>query len=80
MTDKDPRGTPTIPITHPGFLLSCGFGAVGMLLIIAGLVFGGQVIFVVGTFLGMLSLISALAWRADLVTTWKRDHPNRRRR
>jgi hypothetical protein len=75
---KDPRGTPTVPITHPGFLFSCGFGALGLLLIIVGLVIGGQVIFVVGTFLGALSLISALAWRADLVSAWKRDHSTRR--
>ncbi len=80
MTAKDPRGTPTIPLTHPGFLLSCGFGALGLALIIVGLLIGGQVIFVVGTFLGALSLIAALAWRADLVSTWKRDHPNRQRR
>jgi hypothetical protein len=74
VTANDPRGTPTIPKTHPGFLLSCGFGALGLLLIISGLIIGGQVIFVVGTFLGFLSLISALAWRADLVSAWKRDH------
>jgi hypothetical protein len=67
-------------VTHPGFLLSCGFGALGLLLIVIGLIIGGQVIFVVGTFLGGLSLIAALAWRADLVSSWKRDHPNRPRR
>jgi hypothetical protein len=71
---KDPRGTPTVPITHPGFLLSCAFGALGTLLIVAGLIVGGEVIFVVGTFLGALSLIAALAWRADLISAWKRDH------
>ena len=74
MTGKDPRGTPTIPMTHPGFLLSCAFGALGLLLIITGLIIGGQDIFVVGTFLGALSLLAALAWRADLVSAWKRDH------
>jgi len=72
---RDPRGTPTVPLTHPGFLLSCAFGALGLLVIVAGLIIGvGQIVFVIGTFLGFLSLISALAWRADLVNAWKRDH------
>jgi hypothetical protein len=61
-------------MSHPGFLLSCAFGALGLLLILIGLVIGGQVIFVVGTFLGALSLIAAMAWRADLISAWKRDH------
>jgi hypothetical protein len=64
-------------MTHPGFLLSCAFGALGLLLIIIGLIIGGQVIFVVGTFLGALSLLAALAWRADLVSAWKKDHTRR---
>ncbi len=71
---KDPRGTPTVPMTHPGFLLSCAFGAIGLLIIIVGLIAGaGQIVFVIGTFVGFLSLIAALAWRADLVSAWKRD-------
>jgi hypothetical protein len=74
VTVKDPRGTPTVAISHPGFVLSCAFGALGLLLILIGLVIGGQVIFVVGTFLGALSLIAAMAWRADLISAWKRDH------
>jgi hypothetical protein len=61
-------------MSHPGFLLSCAFGALGMLMILIGLVIGGQVIFEVGTFLGALSLIAAMAWRADLISAWKRDH------
>jgi hypothetical protein len=77
MSANDPRGTPTVPMSHPGFLLSCGFGALGLLLIVVGLIIGGQVIFVVGTFLGALSLIAALAWRADLISAWKRDHVGR---
>lgn len=75
MTDKDPRGTPTIPITHPGFLLSCAFGALGLLVLVVGLVIASQALDVAGTFLGALSLLAALAWRADLVSAWKRDHP-----
>lgn len=74
MAAKDPRGTPTIPVTHPGFLLSCGFGAIGLLLIITGLIIGGTVIFEVGVLFGSLSLIAALAWRSDLITSWKKQH------
>lgn len=75
---RDPRSTPTIPITHPGFLLSCGFGALGLLVIVVGLLAGAtNVVFEIGMLLGSLSLLSALAWRADLVSSWKRDH-NRR--
>jgi hypothetical protein len=77
VTEKDARGTPTIPVSHPGFLLSCGFGALGLLLILVGLVIGGEIIFVIGTFLGALSMFAALAWRADLVAAWKRDKPIR---
>jgi hypothetical protein len=74
---NDPRGTPTLPRTHPAFIASCGLGALGLVLIIAGLLLGGEVIFVVGAFAGFVSLIAALAWRADLVSTWRRDHPRR---
>ena len=78
---REGRGTPTIPITHPGFLLSCGFGALGLLVIVVGLIVGvGQIVFVIGTFLGFLSLLAALAWRADLVNSWKQSHPARRPR
>jgi hypothetical protein len=72
---RDARGTPTIPMTHPGFLLSCAFGALGLLFLVVGLIIASQVLDVTGTFLGALSLFAALAWRSDLVTAWKRDHP-----
>ena len=71
----DPRGTPTIPRTHPAFLVSIGLGALGVLMILSGIVIGGQLIFELGAAVGALSLMAALAWRADLVTTWRRDHP-----
>jgi len=75
---RDARGTPTIPVTHPGFILSCAFGALGLIVIVVGLIVGaGQIVFVICTFLGFLSLLAALAWRADLVSSWKRDHPPR---
>jgi hypothetical protein len=72
---SDPRGTPTVPSSHPAFWISCALGALGLLLIIIGLIVGGQVIFEIGAAAGAISLIAALAWRSDLVTTWRRDHP-----
>jgi hypothetical protein len=71
----DPRSNPTVARSHPGFLISFALGALGVLMILTGLIVGGQVIFEVGAALGGLSLLAALAWRADLVSTWRRDHP-----
>jgi hypothetical protein len=70
-----PRNTPTDPRSHPAFLISVALGLVGVLMILTGIVIGGQVIFEVGAGLGAASLIAALAWRADLVSSWRRDHP-----
>jgi hypothetical protein len=64
-----------VPFSHPAFLVSCALGALGVLLIAAGLVIGGTAIFDVGVFAGFASLIAALAWRADLVSSWRRSHP-----
>jgi hypothetical protein len=71
----DPRSNPTDPRRHPAFVLSVALGVAGVVMILAGIVVGGQVIFVVGAGLGAASLIAALAWRADLVSAWRRDHP-----
>jgi hypothetical protein len=71
----DPRSTPTNPGSHPAFKISCALGAIGVLLILVGLIVGGSVIFDIGVFFGFASLIAALAWRADLVSAWRRDHP-----
>jgi hypothetical protein len=75
---RDPRGTPTIPVSHPAFWLSCILGALGALLILIGLVVGGAGVFDAGVIAGFASLIAALAWRADLVAAWRRDHPRPR--
>lgn len=71
----DPRSTPTNPRSHPAFLISLALGALGVVMILMGVLIGGQVIFEVGAGLGAASLIAAMAWRADLVTAWRRDHP-----
>jgi hypothetical protein len=46
-----------------------------VLLILIGIVVREDVIFVIGAGAGAVSLISALVWRSDLVSTWRRDHP-----
>ncbi len=72
---SDPRSTPTNPSSHPGFLLSVALGAIGVLLILTGIIIGGQVIFEVGAGFGAAALIAAMAWRADLIATWRKEHP-----
>jgi hypothetical protein len=71
----DPRSTPTNPRSHPAFVISFAFGAAGLLVFLSGILIGGEVIFEVGAALGAISLLSALAWRADLVSAWRREHP-----
>jgi predicted RNA methylase len=46
-----------------------------VLLIFIGIVVKEDVVFVVGAGAGAVSLIAALVWRSDLVSTWRRDHP-----
>jgi hypothetical protein len=65
-------------MSHPAFWLSCALGALGLLLILVGLVVGGSAVFDVGVFAGFGSLIAALAWRADLVAAWRKQHPRPR--
>jgi len=62
-------------MTHPAFLISAALGALGVLLIAVGFVVGGTAVFDAGVFVGFGSLIAALAWRADLVSSWRRAHP-----
>ena len=62
-------------MSHPAFLISAALGAIGVLLIAVGLVVGGTAVFDAGVFFGCGSLFAALAWRADLVSSWRRDHP-----
>ncbi len=75
MATRDPRSTPTVPLSHPAFLISCALGVLGALLIAIGLVVGGTAVFAAGVFAGFASLVAALAWRSDLVAAWRRSHP-----
>jgi hypothetical protein len=60
---------------HPAFLASCAFGALGVLLLLLGAVTGIHGLLYAGVGAGAASLVAALAWRSDLVTAWRRDHP-----
>jgi hypothetical protein len=71
---------PANPRTQSAFLLSCALGGLGVLLIVTGLIVGGEVIFVLGTAAGALSLLAALTWRGELITAWRRDHPSTAKR
>jgi len=66
---------PTRPRNRPAFILSVALGAIGLLLIVAGLFMGGEVVFVTGAAFGAASLVAALYWRGELITAWRQDHP-----
>lgn len=65
---------------QPAFILSCAFGAVGVVLILVGALIDNNPVLYVGVFAGFLSLVSALAWRAELVSSWARRKGARRPR
>jgi hypothetical protein len=67
-----------VPVTHPAFWASCVLGAIGAVLILIGLAVGGAGVFDAGVIMGFASLVAALAWRADLVSAWRRQHPRPR--
>jgi hypothetical protein len=75
IAQPEPRPDPTTPRSQPAFVVSCVLGAVGFLLIVSGLLIGGEVIFVVGAAAGAASLVAALYWRGELISAWRRDHP-----
>jgi hypothetical protein len=69
MTDGTPR--------PPALVASCVFGAVGAVLLLAGLVSGAEAILIGSGAAGALSLTSALVWRSQLIDAWRREHPRR---
>jgi lipid-A-disaccharide synthase-like uncharacterized protein len=74
-SDPAHAADPTVPSSQPAFWVSCTLGAIGVLLILIGLVVQEDAIFVIGAGAGTISLIAALVWRSELVSTWRRDHP-----
>ena len=76
------RGVPTEqpdkPIAHPAFRLSCALGVLGIMLLLVGSVTGIHGLLYSGVGAGAASLLAALAWRADLVASWRQGHPRGR--
>lgn len=74
--DEQPaRSSPPVPL-----VLSCAMGALGFVLLVAGLLWGSTPLAVGGFVGGALSLGAALYWRSLLVSAWaarKRDRPPR---
>jgi hypothetical protein len=60
---------------HPAFRISVGLGALGVVLLFIGAVSGLHAFLYLGVGSGAGSLVAALAWRAELVSAWRRDHP-----
>ena len=59
--------------TPPALAVSTAFGAVGVLLFFVGAITGSTAVFVAGAGAGVLSLLAALYWRSELISSWRRD-------
>ncbi len=65
------------PPPPPALVTSGAFGAVGAVLLLAGLASGSEPVLIGSGAAGSLSLISALVWRSQLIEAWRREHPRR---
>ncbi|HEX8771647.1 MAG TPA: hypothetical protein VF711_12850 [Acidimicrobiales bacterium] len=54
----------------PAFLISAGFGVVGLVLLFLGAATGADALYLSGVAAGVISLIAALVWREELVVAW----------
>lgn len=63
----DDHGPPKTPAP---LFLACAFGAVGLVLIVAGLAVSVNAVVLAGLAAGVLSLSFALFWRSELVSAW----------
>ena len=83
MTDVDGDGDGPPPAERPPpnvpLVLSCAFGVLGLVLLVAGATLGNTGLAVAGFAAGSLSLAAALYWRSLLVNAWaeKRGRPPR---
>lgn len=71
---------PPAPRPPAPFVLSCAAGAVGLVLLLVGLVSGSSGLAIAGVVAGSLSLGAALYWRSLLISAWaeqKRGRPPR---
>ena len=59
----------------PALVASCVFGAIGVVLLLAGVITSSIPVLVASGLAGALSLTAALVWRAQLIDEWRRQHP-----
>lgn len=64
---------------HPAFLLSCAFGALGVMLLLVAVATSADGLFVAVIGAGAVSLACALYWRSLLVSDWSARKPRRAR-
>jgi hypothetical protein len=69
---------PDLHHRHPAFVLSCVFGVVGVLLVVAALAFDADALYFAAIGAGALSLGAALYWRSLLVADWAARKPRPR--
>ena len=65
-----PEPSPARPPTPAALTLSCLFGVIGLVVLVAGLVTSSDAVAVAGMVAGALSLAAALYWRSELVRAW----------
>jgi hypothetical protein len=56
------------------FVLSVVFGVLGVVCILVAVVTSSDTVFFTGFGAGVISLLSALTWRSELVAAWRADH------
>lgn len=64
---------------HPAFLLSCAFGALGVVLLLVAVATSVEGLYVAVIGAGAVSLACALYWRSLLVSDWSERKPRRAR-
>lgn len=58
----------------PALVSSCVFGVIGAVLLLAGVATRSDPVLIGSGAAGVLSLISALVWRSQLIDAWRREH------
>ena len=69
---------PDLHHRHPAFVLSCVFGALGVVLLLAAIALSSDALYFATMGAGVLSLGSALYWRSLLVSSWSDRKPRPR--
>ena len=58
----------------PALRASIAFGMVAFVILVVGFISGATPVLVVATTAGVLSLVCALIWRAQLIEAWRKEH------